>query len=123
MAKTDYAKIAASALKQLEKAGMPVSLNAPAQGGGYVPGVGVVPASPAQSHEGVGALFGYKANYIDGTAIQHGDQRCLLAAQIAAEPKVGYTLTAGDKTYNVVSVERVAPAGIVVLYKLQLRGV
>lgn len=124
MAKTDYARIAEGALKQLDKDGMPVTLHkktAPDPDAPFVPGQPIEPL--VVDYAGTGAVFGYKVNYIDGTVIQHGDQRCLLAPQIEAEPKTGDTLTAGSATYNVIAVERVAPAGVPVLYKLQLRGV
>lgn len=119
----DYEEIAADALEAIEEAGQAVMLNIPGTGGGYVPGVGVVPANPATTHEGIGVPLGYKSKDIDGTLIKQGDQRCLVAPQIAAAPKPGHTLTASGTTYNVVAVERVAPAGVPVLYKLQLRGV
>lgn len=119
----DYARIAKQALKQIENAGMPVTLHIPGTGGGYIPGAGVVPDTPPTNHDGTGALLGYEAKYVDGKTIQHGDQKLILAPQIGAEPKAGHALTAAGVTYNVVGAERVAPAGVVVLYKLQLRGV
>lgn len=119
----DYAKFAKTALAQIEKAGKPIMLHVPGTGGGYVPGVGLTPEVPGQDVPGVGALFGYKQEYIDGSTVRHGDQRLLVAPQIAVEPMTGYTVTVGGVTYNVVNVDRVSPAGIPVLYKLQLRGV
>lgn len=119
----DYQSIADGALASLADAGQPVTIHKPSTGGGYVPGVGVVPAEPGQDFAGVGALLGYKQSQIDGQSILQGDQRLLLAPQIAAAPVTGDTVTPQGKTYNVIAVERVAPAGVVVLYKLQLRGV
>lgn len=118
----DYAKAADGALAALAKAGMPVTLHTPSTAGGYVPGVGVVPDSPGESHEGVGALLGYRQDQIDGTSILQGDQKLLLAPQIAKPPQAGWMITAGGTTYSIKHVERVAPAGVAVLYKLQLRG-
>ena len=120
----DYAEIAAGALESIAEAGQPVTLHiAGTAGGGYLPGVGVVESMPAPDATGIGALFGYKQMHIDGTNILHGDQRLLLAPQIEDEPVTGNTMTVGGVRYNVVRVERVAPAGIPVLYKVQLRGV
>lgn len=118
----DYDEIAAEALATLEEAGQPVVVHKPGAGGGYVPGVGVVPAEPARNFDGTGAMFGYKAQNIDGVSVLQGDQRLLLAPQIVEPPQVGWTVTASGATYNIVRVERVAPAGMVVLYKLQVRG-
>lgn len=119
----DYAEIAAEALESIAEAGQPVTLHIPgAAGGGYVPGVGVVEDTPARDVTGIGALFGYKQTHIDGTNILHGDQRLLLAPQIEVAPVTGNTMTVGGVTYNIVNVQRVAPAGVPVLYKVQLRG-
>lgn len=118
----NYPSIAAGALDALIDAGQAVTLHKPGTAGGYVPGVGVVPDIPAQNHPGIGALVGYKQNLIDGARILQGDQQLLLAPQIEVGPVAGDTVTAGDATYNVVRVQRVAPAGVTVLYKLQLRG-
>lgn len=118
----DYNEAAADALEALEEAGQPVVVHKPGAGGGYVPGVGVVPAEPARNLDGTGALFGYKAQNIDGVSVLQGDQRLLLAPQIAEPPQVGWTVTATGTTYSIVRVERVAPAGVTVLYKLQVRG-
>lgn len=120
----DYAEIAAEALESIAEAGQPVTLHIPGTAGGsYVPGVGVVEDTPSRDVTGIGALFGYKQTHIDGTNILHGDQRLLLAPQIEVEPVTGNTITVGGVRYNVVHCERVAPTGIPVLYKVQLRGV
>lgn len=119
----DYADIAAGALESIAEAGAPMVLHKKGTDGVYVPGVGPQPGTPVRNIPGTAAVFGYKQSAIDGTQIRQGDQRMLLAPQIAEEPVKGDTVTAGGKTYNVMNMERVAPAGIVVLYKLQLRGV
>ncbi|GAB2472141.1 hypothetical protein GCM10027082_24570 [Comamonas humi] len=117
----DYDEIAAGALESIQEAGQAVTLHRPGPPGPFVPGQPVTPT--VIDYPGVGALFGYKQNAIDGTNILHGDQRLLLAPQITTEPKTGDTVTVSAKTFNVVRVEVVSPAGVPVLYKLQLRGV
>ena len=119
----EWDEIAEGALESIAEAGQPVTLYLPSVDGVYVPGVGFVEGTPAREVTGTGALFGYKQTHIDGTTILHGDQRLLLAPQIEVEPVAGNTMTVGGVRYNVVRVERVAPAGIPVLYKVQLRGV
>ncbi len=119
----DYDAIAAGALHSLSDAGQPVTLHKPGTDGGYVPGVGVVPGAPARDLPGIGAVVGYKQQHVDGARILQGDQQLLLPPQIEVEPVTGDTVTAGGVTYNVISVQRVAPAGVPVLYKVQLRGV
>lgn len=123
----DYDEIATDALESIEDAGQSVTLNIPGTGGGYVPGVGVVPGEPATTADGVGVLLDYTQREIDGTSIMHGDQKLLLAPQIDAIPTTAHTVTAmhlGEtKTFTVKHVAAVAPAGQPVLYILQLRGV
>lgn len=117
----DYAEIAAGALESIADAGQPVTLHRKGPPGPFVPGQPVTPT--VLDYPGTGALFGYKQRDIDGTLIKHGDQRLLLAPQIEVSPKTGDTVTVGTKVYNVVDVGIVAPAGVPVIYKLQLRGV
>lgn len=123
----DYDEIAADALAAIEEAGQVVTLDIPGTGGGYVPGVGVVPANPATTAEGIGVLLDYTQREIDGTNIQHGDQKLLLAPQIEAIPSTMHTVTAmhlgESKTFSIKHVAAVAPAGQPVLYIVQLRGV
>lgn len=123
----DYDEIADGALEAIEEAGQAVTLNIPGSGGGYIPGQGVVPANPATTAEGIGVLLDYKQHEIDGTTIMHGDQKLLLAPQIAVVPTTTHTVTAMhlgvSKTFTVKNVGAVAPAGVPVLYILQLRGV
>lgn len=117
----DYAEIAAGALESIAEAGQPVTLHRKGPPGPFVPGQPVTPS--VLEYLGTGALFGYKQRDIDGTLIKHGDQRLILDPQIEVAPKTGDTVTVGAKVYNVVDVGIVAPAGVAVLYKLQLRGV
>lgn len=123
----DYDEIAADALAAIEDAGQAVTLNIPASGGGYVPGLGVVPVNPSTTAEGIGVLLDYTQREIDGTKIMHGDQKLLLAPQIAVTPSTVHTVTVMhlgvSKTFTVKDVGAVAPAGVPVLYIIQLRGV
>lgn len=117
----DYDDIAAGALESIAEAGKPITLHRKGPPEPFMPGQPVTPT--VLDYPGTGALFGYRQNAIDGTYILQGDQRLLLAPHIEIEPKTGDTVTMGAKVYNVIRVEIVAPAGVPVLYKLQLRGV
>lgn len=117
----DYDEIAAGALESIAEAGQPVTLHRKGPAGPFVPGQPVTPS--VLDYPGTGTLFGYKQRDIDGTLIKHSDQRLLLAPQIDVEPKTGDMVAVSGSSYAVVNVEVVAPAGVVVLYKLQLRGV
>ena len=119
----DYAEIAAESLESIAEAGQSVTLHKAGTDDVYIPGGQPGGVTLARDIPGIAAVFGYKQSAIDGVQILQGDQRMLLAPQIAEEPRKGDTVTANGKTYNVMAVERVAPAGVPVLYKLQLRGV
>lgn len=117
----NYPSIAEGALSALADAGQPVTLTRKADPGPFIPGEPVVTGD--LNYSGIGALLGYKQQHIDGVSILQGDQRLLLAPQIGVQPMAGDTVTASGRTFNVVACEVVAPAGVPVLYKLQLRGV
>lgn len=123
----DYDEIAAGALESIAEAGQLVTLHKPGTDGEYVPGVGQQPGTAGQDFTGTGALFGYAQRDIDGTKIMRGDQRLLLAPQIAEIPDISWSVTAmhlGKLTrFSVKDFEAVGPAGQPVLFKLQLRGV
>ena len=77
----------------------------------------------------------WKKSEIDGTLIRRGDRKVLMASSgfaIAAdkdgnflnEPSTGDTFKDGEtgKPYTIVNVSPLAPAGIVVMWELQLRA-
>jgi hypothetical protein len=69
----------------------------------------------------------YSARDIDGTLIKAGDTRFLLSPLNQAgaeipEPRTGDTITIGAKQWRIQAVEPLAPAGLTVMYTLQLRG-
>lgn len=123
----DYDNIAAGALESIAEAGQVVTLHKPGTDGEYVPGVGEQPGTAGQDFTGTGALFGYKQRDIDGAKIMRGDQRLLLAPQVAEVPDITWFVTAihlGKPTkFSIKDLEAVGPAGAPVLFKLQLRGV
>jgi hypothetical protein len=65
-------------------------------------------------------VFAMPQKYIDGTLILQGDQQAFCAP--AVEPKQGDAFDWQGKTYAVISVKPVSPAGVPVLFEAQLRG-
>ena len=62
----------------------------------------------------------YSAKEIDGTLIQRGDCKLMLPG-VAPAPLVGDTINLGGIIWNVVNVTTDQPAGVPVLFTLQVR--
>lgn len=76
-----------------------------------------------QDFQVLGALFSYVQQDIDGTVIHQGDQRFLMASELLLRPEPGDQVLIDLQVFSVVSVKATEPAGITVIYDLQLRGV
>lgn len=74
-------------------------------------------------HNVTAALFDYPQRHIDGTLILTGDKKALVSpVGLTVEPKPGHTLTnAAGAVYTVVNAKATAPAGVAVLWTLQVR--
>lgn len=68
------------------------------------------------------AVLAYDAKDIDGTLIQAGDSRVLVAPSIETAPQTGDVVAVAGKVLTVVRVSETAPTGIVALYEVQARG-
>jgi len=86
---------------------------------GFDPATGIN-TTTTSTYTGYGAGFGYAAREIDGSVIKKGDIRLILEATDTA-PLNGDTVVYDSETYRVMDIEKVKPATIAVLYKLQLR--
>jgi hypothetical protein len=91
----------------------------------------LIPGTPVVQ-TGSGIEVAFKAQDIDGAVVQRGDKRFMLSALQTSglplsAPTVSATLTETDPattattSYQIVDVERIAPAGTAVFYWLQLR--
>ena len=126
----DYTKSAETAERLLQKFGQAVTLSRPSTSAPtYDPATGVSsPVAPA-TYSGRGAVFDYKQTDVNATLVQAGDQRLYLSPFQAdgtamPEPTTSDDVALADATvYSVQRAGKVAPAGTVVLYDLQLRGV
>ena len=122
----DYARSAATAERLLQKFGQAVTLVRPStQPPTYDPATGIsTPVVPA-TYAGRGAVFDYKQTDVSQSLVEAGDQRLLLsAAAPMVEPMTSDDVVlANGKTYTVQRGGEVAPAGVVILFDLQLRGV
>ncbi len=76
--------------------------------------------SSVSTFTGYGAAFNYNKSEIDGAIIESGDIRFILEATDTA-PESGDQTTIDGLIYRVMSVKVTSPAGVPVIYELQLR--
>lgn len=114
-----YEEMAASTAEILAEFGAAATLKRTATGA-YDPATQTA-AVTTTSQAVTAAVFDYNQHYIDGSLIKTGDKQVYLSAVGVAVPLAGDVLTwqAGD--YAVISVKPLAPAGISVLYEIQVR--
>lgn len=67
-------------------------------------------------------LTSFRQHEIDGTRVLAADKKALVAADVALSPQMSDLLVSPDGvSLAIVDVEAVKPAGVVVLWKLQVR--
>jgi hypothetical protein len=125
---SDYAQDARDADAAFREDGQLISLSLK-QPGAYVNGA-VVPGTPIiESAWGIETgvtLRDLGVGTVNGTLVQSGDRKLThsaLASTGAAltPPKVGDLATVGTQVYTVKNVDRLAPAGVVVMWTLVVR--
>lgn len=117
----DYDNIADVADELLAEFGQSCVLGS-ATDGEYDPGSGE--AGPViTNHQLTAAIFAYPQRYIGGTLIRTGDKRALVSPLgLTVDPKPGDTLTdASGAVHQVIDAKPTAPAGVAVLWTLQVR--
>lgn len=118
MSQFNYSKTAATALSLLQRFGAAATVHRVTEAT-YDPATGTM--TPTETiHATTAAVFAYAQKYIDGTLIKEGDQQAYCAPGV--EVKQGDGMTWQGKRYTVVSVKPVSPAGVPVLYEVQIRG-
>jgi len=125
----DYADMAATAQELLVEFGGRVTVRQVVTGE-YDPELGEAPTTTVDN-DGIGALFDYTAQAaglanMAGSVIETGDKQLYLAPDRAAggsmpEPKPADLVLAQGATWHVVTVKTLAPAGLAMLFELQLR--
>lgn len=118
MTSFQYPATAATAARLLERFGAAATLKRQS-GTTYDPTTGTS-TQTYTSYATTAAVFNYAQKYIDGTLIQAGDKQAYCAPAVTPEQGDRFTWDVAD--YTVVDVKAVAPAGVPVLYEVQLRG-
>lgn len=124
---TFYYGLQKTADKLLKSKGQALVITRTVQGS-YNPDSGAV-INTTSTQEGFGAVFDYGTRSIDGTLIRAGDKQLLLSALDASgvaltAPCLGDTVTIGGVVYVLVEpLKTISPAGTVVMYECNIRGV
>lgn len=112
----NYSKSAQTARKLIAKFGQNMTLTKEV----YNLDTGALISSIQTTDKGVILPYTNSAYSAQGGLIQVGDNKVLI--NIAVEPKPVDKLVIGTKTYSIVNVAALEPAGINVLYELQVRN-
>lgn len=119
MAKFNYGRIADRAHKLLERFGASVDITITVAGE-YDPETGITTSTT--TYNGVGAVFDYDARDIDGTLIMSDDRRVYASVNgLPDSITTAAKLTFNGDAYNIVTVKKLDPSGINVLWELQVR--
>lgn len=89
--------------------------------GAYDPNTGTG-ADTTSTQTGKGVVFDYDARRIDGTQVAVGDKQLILSSIGITAPQVGDEVTVGSTVYTITAIKPLAPAGEVVIYEANLRG-
>lgn len=114
-----YGGLRVTADRLLRDKGQAMTLNTNASGA-YDPetGAAVTPANVACT----GVILDYTAQEIDGTQIETRDRKIILSAVgLPAPPDAGDTITVQGAIHAIIDVKPLEPAGLAVIYTLQVR--
>jgi hypothetical protein len=113
-----YDNMAATARRLLTQYGQACTLTRTTTGE-YDPDTGTAPVT-TETQSVKCAVIDYPAALIDGSIIQVGDKKVIMESSATA-PQAVDTLTVGATVYQIISVKPLEPAGINVIYTLQVR--
>jgi hypothetical protein len=116
----DYSQSAATAARLIEKFGTSVIMSRTVPGA-YNPATGAPGAGTTTTQTVKAAVLDFPQSYIDGTLIRAGDRRVLVSAVGTTAPLAGDTFPWKSQALVVVKVKELGPAGVAVLYTLQVR--
>lgn len=115
-----YEDLKADADSLLSELGQDMSLVRPGTGQSYDPVLGRASASADSSFSAKGVMLAYESSEIDGSNVQSGDRKVIL--QAVEQPKAADRLRVGlESSWTIVSWKEVAPAGLALIYELQVR--
>lgn len=117
----NYARLAASAKRQIAAAGVPITLTRKVTDD-YDPTIGTADTFGASTFTGSGVRDQYALRDIDGTLIRAGDVRIYMVWDDQDPiPQVGEKLIMDGQTWMIVKPNPIKPGPIVLLYEIQAR--
>lgn len=90
--------------------------------GSFDPATGIITPGETQYFYPKGVIQNYKDELIDGTRIAEGDRMLILEAGVV-EPKLDDRPVVAGRSWVPVEIQTVAPAGVVLAYKVRVRGI
>lgn len=118
-----YTRAIAMVERMLRKYGAETTLTTPGAGNPTYDPATATGTPPAPTVDTVRAVvFPYEDKHIDGTLILTGDEQAYISALDIEEPKPGSVLLWRGKSYTTVRAKVLGPAGVNVLYELQVRA-
>jgi hypothetical protein len=116
----DYADLALSADELLAEFGA-VAQTVHTTAGTYDPEAGTSTPESTTTQDVTAVCIDYESKFIDGALILRGDKQVFMSARGVTAPVAGDKFTWQAAEYAVIAVTPLAPAGVVVLYELQVR--
>lgn len=116
----DYADLALTADELLTEFGAGATLSRTIAGG-YDTATGISAPESIDVQSVTAVCIDYDAKYIDGTLIIRGDKQVFMSAKDATLPMAGDKFTWQGGAFSVIAVTPLAPAGLTVLFELQVR--
>jgi hypothetical protein len=117
--KFDYAAMAETATRLIDRFGQPVTLRRQIAGT-FNPITGTFSGAKVEDIETVGLLRRFPTDLIDGTRILATDRQLVLVPDVV--PAVGDVAVIGAENLAVEEVETVAPAGVPVVFTARVRA-
>lgn len=120
-----YDRMSATALNLIARFGQTITLRDTVPGeydpvtGGSTPET--TADQPAQAILQDYALQQAGMSYAEGTVIQQGDKKILVAAQGLTPPQLTTTVIADGENWTIVNIKEINPAGTPLVYELQGR--
>lgn len=116
----DYVSLAATTRRLIEKSGRLVSVQSQGSPTDVAkPWLGNVEGASVNVYA---TFTAYDRNLINGTSIQAGDQKCVIAADgLGVDLTTAEEVLDGSRVLTVVSAKRVAPGSVPIAFELQVR--
>ena len=116
----DYSSVVSTAKRLIQKYGALATFTLPSEGGGTDPVTGEYTEPTSETVTAFGVITNYSSALVDGSIIQKGDNRLLVEAEKTI-PQTVQSVTIGGTTYQVITVQRISPGGVDIMYQIQVR--